>query len=82
MFKNHRYEQAHKTVVKKSYKKISKRHDTFLTDMTKKARLGMVLRLVERTVFSSSVDQIDHTTWTQEAEGTLLFQKTFHWLQK
>lgn len=64
-----RYEQAHKTVVKKSYKKISKRHDTFLTDMTKKARLDMVLRLVERTIFKTSNEAMERSTWTQECEG-------------
>lgn len=70
-------------MVKKSYKKISKRHDTFLSDMTKKARLGMILRLVERTVFSAAPeDEINRNTWTQEAEGTLLFKINTIFLKK
>lgn len=51
-----RYEHAHKSTVKKAHKKISKRHSTFLGDLSKKAKLVQQLSNLEKTLLQTGRD--------------------------
>lgn len=66
-----RYEHAHKGTVKKTHKKISKRHTTFLGDLSRKARLMQQLTQIERTVLKSR-----ESSKSTEKRGVISFQIT------